>query len=204
MIRYPSRSDNYTSMVFRTATQKSLHPLSSNSVQKTIISYPLRTERAKWHSGLRGSLCCEVEAVGRRPEGDWRWARRTVPPAMRSSFPPFLSFPFPSLPFLPFLLSSSPLLSPYLRPLRDFRCQRPPHRVCGLSAYLVRSPRLSPAHCSHYAPSPPSSVCRFVAPSASQPAMPQSHAHTLFCSRFRPFTACSRVPRPISAALSAP
>ena len=90
------------------------------------------------------------------------------------------------------------------RPLRDFRCQRLPHCVCGLSAYLVRSPRLSPAHCSHYAPSPPPSVCRFPVPSSSQPAMPQSHAHTLFCSRFRPFTACSRVPRPISAAPSAP
>jgi len=63
--------------------------------------------------------------------------------------------------------------------------------------------RLSFPHCSRYAPSPPPSVCRFLDPSSSQPAMPQSHAHTLFCSRFRPFTACSRVPRPISAASSA-
>ena len=101
---------------------KSLHPHSSNPVHKN-VQLPLTNGKGEGtHSGLglRGVL----ESSGRRPEGDWRWARRTVPPAMRSSFPhflsfpflsfPFLSFPFLSLPFLPFLLSSSPLLSPYL------------------------------------------------------------------------------------------
>ena len=94
---------------------KSLHPHSSNSVQKH-VQLPLTNGKPYMYGFPH---CCEVEGVGRRPEGDWRWARRTVPPAMRSSFPhflsfPFLSFPFLSLPFLPFLLSSSPLLSPYL------------------------------------------------------------------------------------------
>ena len=110
----------------------------------------------------------------------------------------------PLPPFHRLLTRSSPYFCSPFRPLRDFRCQRPPHRVCGLSAYLVRSPRLSPAHCSHYAPSPPPSVCRFPVPSSSQPAMPQSHAHAHFCGRFRPFTACSRDPLPTSAAPSAP
>ena len=91
---------------------KSLHPHSSNPVHKN-VQLPLTNGKGEGtHSGLglRGVL----ESSGRRPEGDWRWARRTVPPAMRSSFPHFLSFPFLSLPFIPFLLSSSPLLSPYL------------------------------------------------------------------------------------------
>jgi hypothetical protein len=54
---------------------------------------------------------------------------------------PFLSFPFPSLPPFPSFLFTSPFSLP--PPLERLPLPTPPHRVCGLSAYLVPDPRLS-------------------------------------------------------------
>ena len=109
------RHTNHTCMVFRTATQNHCIPIAAIRYTK-MFSYPLRTEKAKGH--IPDWDCVEFSRVlgeGRRAIGDGQGARCRLRCALPSliSFP-FLSFPFLSLPFLPFLLSSSPLLSPYL------------------------------------------------------------------------------------------
>ena len=99
---------------------------------------------------------------------------------LRCAPPSLISFPFPySISFFPLHLSSLSL--PF------FPLLLPPFAA-------------SHAHPVRNLPSPAPSVCRFFVPSSSQLAMPPSHARTLLCSHFRPFTACSRVPRHISAA----